>query len=122
MGTPRKGELYWVKLDQHEARGSEQHGRRPFVVVSSNAINSAFPVVIAVPLTTKLNKKNRQHRIFIPKGEMILEGSEKLQDSIALTEQLRVLSTDRLESRAGRLTSTAIAAVEAGIQYVLALP
>ena len=122
MGTPRKGDLYWVKVDQREMRGSEQHGRRPFVVVSSNAINSALPLVIAVPLSTKLNKKNRQHRIFIPKNEMILEGAVNLQDSIALTEQLRALSTDRLESRAGRLTPTAIAAVEAGIQYVLALP
>ena len=122
MGTPRKGDLYWVKVDQRETRGSEQHGRRPFVVVSSNAINSALPLVIAVPLSTKLNKKNRQHRIYIPKNEMILEEAVNLQDSIALTEQLRALSTDRLESRAGRLTPTAIAAVEAGIQYVLALP
>ena len=87
MGTARKGEIYWVSVGERETKGSEQHGRRPFVVVSSNAINLHLPLVIAVPLSSKVGKKNRQHRIFVPENEIISETGQKLQDSIALTEQ-----------------------------------
>jgi hypothetical protein len=80
-------------------------------------------MVVAVPLSMKAHKQNRQFRISIADSEIIREpGNTSLMpaERIALTEQLRALSVDRLEfPRAARLTDTALYAVEAGIAFVL---
>jgi len=45
-----------------------------------------------------------------------------LQDSVALTEQIRCLSVERLYGKIGRFSNKALFAVEAGISYVLDMP
>ena len=52
----RQGEIWFVDLNP--VRGSEQAGFRPVVVISGNLMNRYLPVVIVVPLTTKI--KNYQ--------------------------------------------------------------
>jgi hypothetical protein len=79
---------------------------------------------VGVPLSFQIQKKNRQFRISIPATEIINEvGSPKPLDPgerIALTEQVRTLSVDRLEMpRSARITDTALFAVEAGVVFVL---
>jgi len=81
-------------------------------------------MVLGVPLSFQLRKKNRQFRIGILEAEIIHEAgcSNPLDpgERVALTEQLRALSTERLEMpRSARLTDTALFAVEAGITFVL---
>jgi mRNA-degrading endonuclease toxin of MazEF toxin-antitoxin module len=93
--------------------------------MSVDTINSQLPVVIAVPLTTELHKieKCRMFRILIPDSQKIQEPSHPKGchgESLALTEQVRVLSIERLPSmRAASLTPRAIGAVEAGIAFVM---
>lgn len=86
-----------------------------------------MPVCIIVPLTGELAKTPRQFRIRIPRAEKVdVPGTTGCPgDSLALTEQIRVISIDRLDARKGKVahvTPQAIAAVEAGIKYVLKLP
>lgn len=48
----QRGELYWAKLEPRS--GSEQQGRRPVVVISSDGFNDipTWRSIIVIPVTT----------------------------------------------------------------------
>ena len=122
--TPQRGDIFWAAFPAYQSEGSEQHGRRPVLVVSVDQINRALPICIIVPLSSQAHKQNRQFRILIPENEKIPEPGPNgcPGDSVALTEQIRSVSRDRLDpQRVARVKPAAIAAVEAGIKYVLRL-
>jgi mRNA-degrading endonuclease toxin of MazEF toxin-antitoxin module len=124
VSRPRRGDIYWLEMPEEHTVGSEQYGCRPWLVVSLNDINDKFPIVLAVPLTSHTEKATgtRQFRILIPDKHKIQDPGHSRGchgDSLALTEQTRVLSTDRLpDQRAAYLTTTAMDAVEAGLAFV----
>ncbi len=120
---PKRGDIFWANIPP--TVGSEQHGRRPVLVVSVNAVNSGLPVVVVVPLTAKIQKANRNFRILIPDSQKIQElgTSGCTGESLALTEQVRVMDKFQLDDRrVARLVPAAIGAVEAGLRYVLGIP
>ncbi len=122
---PQRGDIFWADFPKEHSVGSEQYGRRPVLVVSANSINQAIPTVVIVPLTSQTQKKNRQFRIAIPESQKIPEpGTAGCPgESIALTEQVRMVSTIRLDNqRVARVTGSAIGAVEAGLSFVLSIP
>jgi mRNA-degrading endonuclease toxin of MazEF toxin-antitoxin module len=97
------------------------------VIVSADPLNEALQkICMVVPLTSVIQKTGRQFRILIPESQKIPEPGTKgcPGDSLALTEQTRCISTERLldMKRVGRIKTEAIAAVEAGIRFVLAIP
>ena len=51
----KRGDIYLVDLNPY--RGSEQGGVRPAVVVQNNSGNYHSPVLLVVPLTTKIKKE-----------------------------------------------------------------
>jgi len=122
--VPRRGDIFWADFPLTESVGSEQHKERPALVVSADAVNFALPVCIVVPLSTQMDKW-RQHRIRIHESDKIQEpGTAGCPgESLALTEQIRVVSVERLSlKRIACLKPAAMAKVEAGIRYVLAIP
>ena len=122
--NPLRGDIYWIKIPQAQTVGSEQYKRRPWVIISSSAI-TLLRMVVAVPLSQKTQQQNRQFRILIPSSNVVYEPGTTLVpcDRLALTHQIRALAIERLElPRVGRLTETAISAVEAGIAFVLDMP
>ena len=122
---PQRGAIYWLEVKQKQTEGSEQHGYRPWAVMSVNAINNHLPIVVAVPLSEQVHKIQgaRLFRILIPEEEKIQEPEHPKGckgQSLALTEQFRVLSISRIKGpRAATLAPKAIAAIEAGIAFVL---
>ena len=50
----KQGEIWSANLNP--SRGSEQARFRPVVIVSGNLLNQHLPVVIVMPLTTKIKK------------------------------------------------------------------
>jgi mRNA-degrading endonuclease toxin of MazEF toxin-antitoxin module len=124
--VPQRGDIFWADLPNTDSVGSEQRDRRPVLVVSATKLNEALPqVCVIVPLTTNLNKANRNFRIRILEAAKVNEpGTSGCSgDSIALTEQVRCISRDRLdEKRIARAKPVAVAAVEAGLKFVLGLP
>lgn len=121
---PRRGDIFWAALPDSESIGSEQHGGRPVVVVSVDIVNSNLPICVIVPLSNKLDKANREHRIRIVESEKIQEPGTKgcPGESLALTEQIRCISRRRLDpKRVARLKPVSIAAIESGIKYILGL-
>ncbi len=93
----KRGDVYDARLEPVE--GSEQGGTRPVIIVSRDAINAYSPVVLAVLCTTYQSGKRvypTQVLIEAPNGGLS-------NDSIAMADQVRVLSKTRLIRLRGRL-------------------
>jgi mRNA interferase MazF len=112
----RRGDVYNVRLDPVE--GSEQGGSRPVIVVSRNAINTSSPTVLAVPCTTYRTGKRvyvTQVLIYAPEGGLIA-------DSIALAEQVRILSKLRFGDYLGTLSPASMEQISTALAIALDLP
>jgi mRNA-degrading endonuclease toxin of MazEF toxin-antitoxin module len=117
----KQGEIYWVFAKDLDVKGSEQKKSRPYLIVSRTSINRLGQNVVGVPLTTKLHKAN-SYRIKLPVQFMVKDPacSRPLQDSVALTDHIRVLDVTRLEQpKMGTLSLTAIGGLELGISFLL---
>ena len=113
----QQGEIYWVIINAAETAGSEQKKNRPYIIVSKNQINRLGPHVIGVPFTSQL-RHACAHRVLIPFSQMIPNSASArtLQDSVALTDQIRVLDKSRLEQpKMGDLTETARYGIEGAL-------
>jgi mRNA-degrading endonuclease toxin of MazEF toxin-antitoxin module len=119
--NPQRGDVYWVNIPKSHTKGHEQYKRRPFLVVSNNAIHH-LDLIIGVPLSFQTQKKNRQYHIQVLATDIVMDPGSTLDpgDRIALTEQVRCLSVERLEpDRQARVSDTAVYAVEAGLAFVM---
>jgi len=88
--------------------------------MSRLAVNNAGKTIIIVPLTTETHTANPYYRIVIPIAEMIKDPActSALSESVAKCDHVRVLDKTQLESKIGKLTHTAILAVELGLAFV----
>lgn len=117
----QQGEIYWVSIHKDQTKGSEQFGRRPFIVVSSDSVNKSVNTVIVVPMSTQNVQNHPPYRIVIPVTEITKDPSctSELSLSVAKTDQVRVIDKSRLEQKIGRLSHAAITAVcSVGLAYV----
>lgn len=112
------GDICWA-VDP-VAIGSEQQKSRPWVVMSRKAINGNNTVV-AVPLTSNSAKADRYPAfcILLPAGEIIPAiGQRASIDSVALCHQVRVMDKSRFTGRYGKLSLSAVPAVQLGLAFV----
>jgi len=97
LDIPLRGELYRAALDP--VIGREQAGRRPFLVLSIEALNQTnWEIVIGVPVTTT-DWTNPVH-VRIEPSESGLP-----RVSYAMPEMVRSISIQRLSRRMGRVTT-----------------
>jgi mRNA interferase MazF len=91
MADPIRGEIWLADLGT--ARGHEQLGQRPVLVVSDDAFNAGLSgLVMAVPLTSKVGRSKTipaHIRVDPPEGGL-------KTPSVILCDQLRTISKDRL--------------------------
>lgn len=92
---PLRGEVYWV--DYSPARGSEQDGRRPAVIISIDSFNATMPVVVTAAITTSVRPGS-------PVALELPEGSPCERRSSILAFQITTLAKERLDEYVGRLT------------------
>ena len=100
---PSKGEIWLV--DFNPIKGKEQSGVRPAVIVSGNAMNQYFSIIMVCPLSTKI--KN-----FL--GNIVLEPTYEngLSDtSEIITFQMRSISKVGLIKRLGVIAEKEIETV-----------
>jgi mRNA interferase MazF len=113
MAEPRRGEI-WL-ADLHPARGREQAGRRPVLVLSADFFNAGpADLIVVLPLTS--TQRDIPLHVKISKGD----GGTR-NDSAILCEAIRSISKDRLISRWGALSREAIAEVEDRLRILLDL-
>lgn len=108
--TPwRRGAVLWADLDP--AQGREQSGRRPVLVVSSDAyLDVVETFVVVVPVTSR----DRGWPNHVP-----LQGLDR--PSWAMTEQPRTIARSRIVGVAGQVDEATLAAVEGWLRDFLAL-
>ena len=107
----RPGDVVWVELAP--ARGREQSGRRPAVVVSSlDHLQAATTLVTVVPATSR-DRGWPNH--------VALEGPIEVAGAIlAMTEQVRTIARERVVGSAGSVSSDCLADITAWVRRWLA--
>ena len=109
---PRRGEIYTV--DFNPARGSEQAGKRPAIIVSNDTANQHSPVVVVAAITSQAPKKPYPFVVGpIPAGILAL-------DSMC-SEPAEQIDKGRLEVYRGELTGELLQAVDGALSVSLAL-
>jgi mRNA interferase MazF len=110
-----RGEIYW--LDWNPARGSEQAGRRPVLVVQTDVANlkANYPLTIVVAVSTK-GRPVPLHIVLEPSPENGLPAT-----SYAKCEQLLTVSKARLVQRVGKVDVKTMTQIDAALKQVLAL-
>ncbi len=109
---PKRGEVWLVNWNP--ARGSEQAGRRPALVIQNDIGNEKAPttIVAAISGSVKLYPMNVQ--INPPEGGLD-------HPSIIKTSQILTISKQRLEKRLGRISRESLDEVDSAIKLSLAL-
>lgn len=81
--------------------GSEQRGFRPVLVISNDAVNHAIPISTVIPLSSvKEGAKIYPTEVIIPAAATGLD-----RDSVAMIQQIRTLSHERLKRRVAQIVS-----------------
>jgi mRNA interferase MazF len=114
----RRGEVRLVDLDP--VRGAEADKRRPAVIVSNDAANTAAArlgrgVLTVVPVTSSVDRVY-PFQVLIPAGAGGLS-----QDSKAQAEQVRSLDAERIGEQLGRLPDRLMASLDDALRLHLVL-
>lgn len=120
MPQPRRGELYWV--DFNPARGSEQAGLRPALIIQNDIGNERAATTIVAAVSTT-HRPMPQHVRIEPRD--VIRGSAQdrglSQISEVKTEQILTISKERLQGRIGSLTKEKLGQVDWALRTSLAL-
>jgi mRNA-degrading endonuclease toxin of MazEF toxin-antitoxin module len=105
-GPPQAGDVYLIEL---QGRGHEQRGPRPVIVVQDD---DALPLSTRLCVPTSASAAESRWRIPVRIGE---------QDSLALVEQLRAISNDRLRRRIARISHDELAQIRAAAARLIGI-
>ena len=118
---PQLRDVLFINLPQNLPQGSEQTGNRPAVVVGLPARlgQQRFPLLIVVPLTTRIGAwAQAAPRLypFFPTGVGGLH-----YDSVALLDHLRGIDATRVRARMGRMSETEYEPIRQGLETMMRL-
>lgn len=105
----KRGQVYWAHLD--DAEGYEQKGPRPVVIVSNNQQNEMSSLLVVVPLSRSIKK------IYPFQVATYFQG----EYGKAKCEQVRAITSDRLEKYLGELTPEEMKKINQRLLLILAL-
>ncbi|MCC7439098.1 MAG: type II toxin-antitoxin system PemK/MazF family toxin [Armatimonadetes bacterium] len=104
----------WL-CDFNPTRGHEQAGLRPALVLSTEQFNcTPLGLVFVAPMTTKQRNSPFHIHIAPPEGGV-------RQDSFIMSEQVRVISTDRLTAHWGSVETETLVSVARILSMILQL-
>ncbi|HMQ01022.1 MAG TPA: type II toxin-antitoxin system PemK/MazF family toxin [Cyclobacteriaceae bacterium] len=96
----KQGEIWYADLNP--IKRGEQSGLRPVLIVSGNLLNEYLPVIIAMPLTTRI-KKYKGNPIISPTKSNCLK-----KESEVLVFHIRSISKERLVNKIGVVDKHAV--------------
>ena len=110
MARILRGEVYWVDLDP--AKGHEQAGQRPVLILSQDVFNDRSGVVIVIAITSQPQKAGFPLTLELK--------SVKLpKQSWAKMSQVRTLSQERLEKRIGCVSPEELDLIIEGLNEII---
>jgi mRNA interferase MazF len=110
MARILRGEIRWAELAS--ARGREQSGRRPVLVLSHDVFNERSGTVIAMAITSQPQKAGFPLTMEIESGGLPKRSWLKIG-------QVRTLATERLGKRIGRLAPEELSPVIEGLGEII---
>src|ERR1051326_6080691 len=112
--TPRRGELYWVDFDP--ARGVEQKGKRPALVVQNNRGNEFSAYTLVAAISSAPLPRQYPFTVLLPQGEGNLPRAGHVNCA-----QLLTIDQSLLAGTIGSLTPERMIDVDAALRYELDL-
>jgi mRNA interferase MazF len=109
---PKRGEVWQVNWNP--ARGSEQAGRRPALVIQNDIGNEKAPTTIVAAISSSVKLYPMNVQINPPEGGLD-------HPSIIKTSQILTISKQRLEKRLGWISRESLNEVDNAIKLSLAL-
>ena len=111
----RRGEVWWAELDA--PGGSEPAGRRPVLVVQADSFNaSRIDTVLVAVITTNMRMAEPPGNVRIPRRT-----AGMVTESVVNVSQVATIDKDALVKRAGRMPTSLMAEIDAGLRLVLEL-
>jgi mRNA interferase MazF len=107
----RQGEIWLADLEP--TKGSEQSGKRPVVIISGDTLNEALPIVIVVPLTSRI----KSYPTYVALSADKTNGLAK--DSEAIPFQIRTIAKKRLTKQIGHTTEAELREIIKGLWVTL---
>lgn len=105
-----RGDIIWANLDP--ARGHEQTGERPVLILSQDVFNERSGTVIVVALTSRPQKAG-----FPLTFELI--GAKLPKRSWAKISQIRTLSIERLGKKIAKASAEELALIVEGLNEII---
>ena len=110
MARILRGEIRWADLNP--TRGNEQEGNRPVLVVSHDIFNERSGTVIAVALTSQLQRAGFPLTLELQSKSLPKKSWVKIS-------QIRTLAVERIGARLGRATPEEMAKVLEGLIEII---
>ena len=110
---PKRGEV-WI-VNWNPARGSEQAGKRPALIIQNDIGNEKAPTTIVAAISSVVKIYPMNVEIRHPEGGL-------KRSSIVKTSQILTVSKQRLEKRLGSLSTNKMNEVDRAIKLSLSLP
>jgi mRNA interferase MazF len=107
--TPRRGEVWWVRLDP--TLGSEIQKTRPCLVVGTNILNERRRTAVVVPLSTA---PHSAPPLLVP---VTCAGRK----AVAVIDQIRAVTKERFARPMGEVSLQDLTSVEEALRLVLEL-
>jgi len=110
MARILRGEVYWADLDP--AKGHEQAGKRPVLVLSQDVFNERSGVVIALALTSQAQGAGFPLTFELKSVKLPKRSWVKIS-------QIRTLSQERLGKRIGRISPEELDLIVEGLNEIV---
>mgnify|MGYP002067059140 FL=1 len=106
-----RGEIRWADLNP--GKGREQTGLRPVLILSHNVFNEHSGTVIAIAITSQLQKAGFPLTLELKTGNLP-------RHSWAKISQIRTLSTERIGNLIGNLSQEELIQIIEGLNEIIA--
>lgn len=110
---PKRGDI-WV-ADLIPSRGWEFAKKRPVIIISANEINKNSPLIVVIPISSRIPSVIGPERVLIEKAPPFAKAS------IALPNQVRAIDKSRISKKIGTLSQDKLIEVEEALKIVLGL-
>ncbi|MCL5406223.1 MAG: type II toxin-antitoxin system PemK/MazF family toxin [Deltaproteobacteria bacterium] len=105
-----RGEIRWADLNP--AKGKEQAGRRPVVIVSQDVFNERSGTVIAMAITSQSQRAGFPLTLELDPGDPPKRSWVKIS-------QIRTLSTERIGKKIGSVSSEELGRIIEGLNEII---